>query len=307
MKITVAIPSYNKEKYIECCIKSILHEKGHIDKIILVDNCSSDKTFEIAKTFEPHIVCYRNERNLGMVGNWNKCIDLCETEWLMIFHADDEMLPGAISKYKELINKYQSVGLVHANSYSIIDENEDSKILSKTNQKEFWRAGLEAMSCHYGVCSAVMVKKEAYDKLGYFFPSLSSDAEMWARIASKYDICFLNSPTVIYRVNKLSTGYDSLINREIKDIKADWDFLSEKMANNYPTKESRDAFIKKCFKDASGNYFGVAKANIRVGHYYKALQAICIIIFTYHGFIPLMKIIIQLIQKRVALFVSKDD
>ena len=205
MKITVAIPSYNKEKYIKQCLKSILVEKAHIDKIILVDNCSTDKTFEIAKTFEPQITCYRNDTNLGMVGNWNKCIDLCTTEWLMIFHADDEMTPGAISKYKDFTKKWPTVALIHANSYSMNEEDSDSKTLSGTNQKDFWKAGLEAMSCHYGVCSAVMVKKEVYTKLGHFMPSLSSDAEMWARIASKYDIGFLNSPTVTYRISQTST------------------------------------------------------------------------------------------------------
>ena len=74
--LTIAIPSYNKEKYIDRCLKSILHEKEHVTEIFVVDNCSSDDTYELAKKYKPDITCYQNEENIGMSGNWNRCIDL---------------------------------------------------------------------------------------------------------------------------------------------------------------------------------------------------------------------------------------
>lgn len=300
--ITVAIPSYNKEKYIRQCIKSIIHEKEHIDKIILVDNCSTDRTFEIAKGFEPEIKSYQNVKNLGMSGNWNKCIDLCDTEWLIIFHADDEMVPGAITHYRKIIEKYPTAGLIYANAYSIVEEDESTKSINKSSQKEFHHAGLEAMNCHGSVCSTVMVKKEAYTNLGYFInKSLSSDVEMWHRISSKYDVVFLNKPTAIYRNNASSTGPASLVNREIEEIKADWDLLNEKMADHYPTKESRDDFVKQCLKGAPHAYFNVVKANIRARNYRKVLAALFLIIFTYHGFFPLLLIIFTIIKKRILI------
>lgn len=299
MKITAAIPSYNKEKYIGSCIKSILVNKQYVDKIILVDNCSSDKTFNIAKKFEPDIQCYRNKKNLGMSGNWNRCIELCDTDWLMIIHADDELLPGAIECYIDFIKKYPSVGLIHANSYSMKEDDASSKIVGIKKQKEFWKAGLDAMSCHYGVCSAVMVKKEVYDKLGYFIDSLSSDAEMWARIAAHYDVGFIKAPTVIYRINETSLGPSSLVNRSIKEIKTDWDTLTEKTANSYPTKESRDMFLKKSFKESVGNYWGVAKVNLKSRNYVNFIQAIYLIIFTYQGLLPLISLVSRDIKNKI--------
>ena len=79
----------------------------------MVDNCSTDKTFELAKKYESHIKCYRNDINLGMSGNWNKCIDLCKTDWLMIFHADDEILPGSIIQYLNFIKKWLNYKINH--------------------------------------------------------------------------------------------------------------------------------------------------------------------------------------------------
>ena len=288
--ITVAVPSYNKEKYIDRCLKSILHEKDFITEIMIVDNCSTDNTYQRAKKYEPDIKLYQNDTNLGMAGNWNKCIDLCKTDWLMIFHADDELLPGTIKKYLNFMQKFSSISLIHADSYSVIEDSGAPKELWQNNSKEFWRAGLDALSCPYGVCSAVIVKKESYEKLGYFIESVSSDAEMWARVAGKYDVGYMNVPTVVYYTNPSSTGYDSLINRSIKEIKADWDFLTENMAKAYPTKESRDAFLKDTSDGAPYTYWAVVRANIRAGNFLKATQAIFLIIFKYRGFISLVKL-----------------
>ena len=302
MKITVAVPSYNKEKYIERCLASIVREKESIDTILLVDNNSSDRTFELAKTFEPSVTCVKNETNLGMSGNWNKCIDLCQTEWLMILHADDEMVPGAIEHYRKAIKKYPSVGIIYANAYSIVEGDESTKKMNQNYQKEFWQAGLEAMECKPTVCSAVMVKKEAYNKLGYFIDkSLSSDVEMWHRIASKYDTVFLNIPTVIYRINASSTGFDSLTNRTLKEIKEDWDILDQQTASHYPTKLLQKQYLEKCFRRAPGAYFAVVKANIRAKNYFKVLQTLFLIIFTYRGIIPLILISGEIIIRKLGL------
>lgn len=307
MKLTVAVPSYNKEKYIERCLASIVREKESIDTILLVDNNSSDKTFELAKTFEPDVTCVKNETNLGMSGNWNRCIDLCETEWLMIVHADDEILPGAIEHYKRMIEKYPTAGIIYANAYAITEEDESTITISKFDQKEFHKAGLEAMKCKTSVCSAVMVKKEAYDRLGYFIEkSISSDIEMWHRISSKYDTVFLNLPTVMYRITASSTGFNSLISRDLEEIKEDWDTLNTQMASHYPTKESRDLFLKECFTLSPGGYFAITKANLRAGNYYKALRPIIIIIFTYRAFFPLLSMILAIIRKRILLLFTKQ-
>lgn len=290
MKITVAIPSYNKENYIEDCIKSILHEKTHIEEIIVIDNCSTDKTFEISQKYEPEIRCLKNESNLGMVGNWNKCIDICKTEWLMIVHADDELLPGAIEKYKKLVQKNPSVGIIHADSYSKINGSL-SPFVKKPFKKDFWLAGTEALGCSYGVCSAVMVRKDVYTALGYFIESQSSDVEMWARIASKYDVGYVSEPTVIFHVNPTSTGYESLTKRSVWEIKNDWDKLDEEIAKSYPTQDEREAYLAKSFENGPYNYWSVVKANLRARNYLKAFQAIWLIITFYKGFFVLVKII----------------
>lgn len=305
--LTIAIPSYNKEGYIERCLNSILHEKEYIDKIILIDNCSTDNTFGLAKKYEPEIRCYKNDTNLGMSGNWNRCIDLCTTDWLMIFHADDELLPGSIEKYLRFIAKYPTAGIIYAGANTVINGVIQPCDFSKEN-KELRNSGLDAMLIKQNMtCSTVMVKKEVYNKLGYFIESsISSDVEMWMRIRSKYDLGYVIASTVNYHINPSSTGLDSLVNRDIKEIQADWELLNNKMSQYFPTEMSRNKFLEQSFRDAPGGYWAVAKANLRIGNYSKACRAINLIIFEYRGLIPLMSIFISLIKKySIKFFNSK--
>ena len=306
MTITIAIPSYNKEAQIARCIESVLENASEIDNIILVDNCSTDKTFEIAKSYEPRITCIQNETNLGMSGNFNRCIELCESDWLMIFHADDVMLPSAIEKYRTLIKKHPEVGLIHADSHTITEGDETTRTHHPRNTDELYAAGAKALTCPYGVCSAVMVKKEAYDKLGGFIESsLSSDVEMWARVASNYPVGSINEPTVVYYTNVQSTGPQSLINRSVKEIKADWDNLTANMGLCYPEGPVREAYLKSIYQSGPGNYFAVVKANIKARNWRNVLAGLKLIIIDYRGLWPLIKMTTHVILCRASLLLKK--
>lgn len=298
--ITVAIPSYNKSGQIRRAIESVLANAEDIDRIILIDNCSTDDTFTIAEAYEPRIRCVRNERNLGMSGNFNRCIELCETEWLMIFHADDAMLPGAIKKYRSLIERHPTIGIVHADSCTVIGDDESTKVCASRGTEEFYPAGTAGLGCPYGVCSAVMVKNEAYDTLGKFVEeSLSSDAEMWARIAGRYDVGSLSEPTVVYHVSNDSTGPQSLINRSIAEIKADWDDLNERTALAYPEGPARKAFQAHVRRTAPENYFAVVKANLRAHNWRNVIACLKLIIVDQRGLWPLIKIVSGMLRRKI--------
>lgn len=300
--ITVAVPSYNKEAELGRCIESVLQNAKEIDRIILVDNCSTDRTFEIAKSYEPRLEVFRNDSNVGMSGNFNRCIELANTDWLMIFHADDVMLAGAIKKYRDLIERQPDLGLIHADSYTVVENDETTKTYNPRSTREVYQAGTDALTCPYGACSAVMVRKAAYDKLGGFInTSLSSDVEMWARVSSEYAVGSINEPTVVYYASLKSTGPQSLINRSVAEIKADWDDLDSRIALVYPEGPARDNYIKGLHKAAPGNYFAVVKANLKVGNWRNVFSGLKLIIVDYRGFWPLTKIAWNIIARRLKI------
>lgn len=100
-KISVIVPMYNAEKYLSLCINSILGQTFKDFELILIDDCSTDKTFEIAKSFsDSRIKILQNEKNLGMPGSVrNVGIDAARGEYLYFCDNDDVMLPNALEVF----------------------------------------------------------------------------------------------------------------------------------------------------------------------------------------------------------------
>jgi glycosyltransferase involved in cell wall biosynthesis len=99
--VSILIPVFNREKYIEATIKSAL-EQTHPDiEVIVVDNCSQDNTWQIISAYaekDSRIKCFRNDTNIGPVKNWEKCIGLAQGNYGKILWSDDLLHPTFIEK-----------------------------------------------------------------------------------------------------------------------------------------------------------------------------------------------------------------
>jgi glycosyltransferase involved in cell wall biosynthesis len=94
-KIITAIPVFNGEAFIAETLSSVERQTLKPDRVVVLDNGSTDNTEEIVKGFSG-IRCefIRNEKNLGLFGNLNRCLDFAgETEFLQLLHADDTLDP----------------------------------------------------------------------------------------------------------------------------------------------------------------------------------------------------------------------
>ena len=73
--VSVCIPAYNNEEYIAQTINNILGQSYKNIELIIVDDNSMDNTLDVIKSFtDKRIKVYKNESNLGMAGNWNRCL-----------------------------------------------------------------------------------------------------------------------------------------------------------------------------------------------------------------------------------------
>ena len=94
-KIITTIPVFNGEAFIGQTLDSLAHQTLRPDRVVVLDNRSTDRTEEIVRNFK-NIACEftRNPTNLGLFGNLNRCLDFAaETEFLHILHADDAVAP----------------------------------------------------------------------------------------------------------------------------------------------------------------------------------------------------------------------
>ncbi|MFD1256129.1 glycosyltransferase family 2 protein [Mucilaginibacter terrae] len=96
--ITIAIPVYERYEYFEEAIYSALKQttKCHI---IVVDNCSSHSLFKefVENLNSEHVKYYKNDTNLGPIGNWNQCLFHVQTKWASILHSDDMLSTSYVS------------------------------------------------------------------------------------------------------------------------------------------------------------------------------------------------------------------
>ena len=85
VEVSICIPVYNAEEYIERTIESILNQKFSNFELIIIDNCSTDNTVDKINQFkDTRIRFYKNETNLGMVKNWNECLKKIQGKYVNI-------------------------------------------------------------------------------------------------------------------------------------------------------------------------------------------------------------------------------
>ena len=89
-KISIVMPVYNSEKYLQESIKSILYQTFKDFEFIIVDDCSTDGSLEIIKSYEDErIRLIQNEKNLGTVKSRNIGLKKAEGKYVAILDADD--------------------------------------------------------------------------------------------------------------------------------------------------------------------------------------------------------------------------
>ncbi|MBN3873750.1 glycosyltransferase family 2 protein [Nostoc sp. JL33] len=98
-KVSVIIPSYNTEAYIAKAIESALDQTLTDIEVIVVDDGSSDKTVEVAKTFtDQRLQVILNQQNLGVSAARNRALRAAQGEWIAILDSDDWYAPERLEK-----------------------------------------------------------------------------------------------------------------------------------------------------------------------------------------------------------------
>jgi len=88
--ISICIPTFNRAGYLEQTLQSIVNQTIKPFQVLIVDNASTDNTLQIAAKYKKLGFAYiRNPKNLGMVGNYNRCLELAQGNYLSFLHSDD--------------------------------------------------------------------------------------------------------------------------------------------------------------------------------------------------------------------------
>lgn len=209
-KLSVCIPAYNGSQYIEKAIMSILNQTFTDFELIIVDDYSTDDTEAIVTSFQDQrLSFFKNQKRLGLVGNWNRCLELAQGQYICLFHQDDVMLPENLSRKVTILDQRLEVGLVYSNVLVIDDRG------NVTGQHWFFETEADSDTIYRGLdffnilisgpnivsCPSVVVRRACYERLSGFDSNLpfTADWEMWLRIALFFDVAYLAQPLIQYR------------------------------------------------------------------------------------------------------------
>lgn len=191
-KVSICIPVYNSAAYLSSAVESALSQSYDSFEILILDDGSTDGSGEIAAKFaqqSPLIRFVANTVNIGMVANWNRCMELAKGEYIKFLFGDDLLSsPYNIQRLAEVLDHHQEVSLV-CSFRSIIDHNGNT-----IAEKGFTPADrpipgmrairncLTAASNHIGEPSVVMFRKKQAERgfLGSYRQIV--DLEMWIHL-----------------------------------------------------------------------------------------------------------------------------
>ena len=97
--VSICIPAFNAEATLASCLRSVLMQDVPDTEIVLVDNCSTDRTIEIARDMlssHPMARIIQSSTNVGRIGNWNRCLEEAKGKYIKFAFTNDALLPGAV-------------------------------------------------------------------------------------------------------------------------------------------------------------------------------------------------------------------
>lgn len=110
--VSICIPAYNSERYVAECIDSVLAQSFSDFEVILSDNASTDRTWDIMESYtDPRIRRFRQAANIGFHENFNFTIAEARGQLIHPFCADDVMLPHLLNDQVALLNRYHLASL----------------------------------------------------------------------------------------------------------------------------------------------------------------------------------------------------
>lgn len=128
---TIAIPTYNRLDTLKEAIESAINQDldsggGNLDskksyEIIVVENCNNineitDTQILLETNYKNKLTYYKNHKNLGLFGNWNRCIKLAQGKWVCLLHDDDILFNNYLSEMQYATSKVSKVAMISSDA-----------------------------------------------------------------------------------------------------------------------------------------------------------------------------------------------
>lgn len=308
MTISVAMCTYNGEKYIREQLETIIKQTITVNEIIICDDISTDNTVSIIKEFQekhPNLIkLFINEKNLKSVKNFEKAIGLCNNEIIFLSDQDDIWMDNKVEKILDFFSQNKNLDAVCTN-YNIIDENSIIQINNftlcdvlndiKNETKYFNVLEILVFVSNFATGCTMAFKKNLVNKIIPIPIIKDYHHDEWialiASLENKFD--FLNEKLISYRIhNNQQVGGISYQNtkKNYEYLKNNFNFSltnfksykillkrivnkyeKEKINNGNPKRKEILLFIEQKYKKVKKDFFLKYPFSSRILHLFDLL------------------------------------
>ena len=234
-RVSVILPNYNYARYMKERIRSILNQTGRDLELIYLDDASADESNEIANEFsiDPRMTMHCFTKNSGKVyQRWNDGAALAKGDWLWFAGADDSADPNFLEKLLQMADRNPTAGILHCqfgsmNSDGAVigmryagDAENESRLAADYFETGHDEAIRLSAGCIFGTASAMLIRRDAFEKNGGFDTRLwlPADWDLYLSILKDYDIAYCATPLAYYRSHRSTvTKTTKQIVRDLED------------------------------------------------------------------------------------------
>jgi len=205
---SVVITVFNKEKFIQNTINSVLNQTYSNFEIIIINDGSIDTTESIILSNKDSRIHYYKKENEGAAIARNFGIQKAVNTYICLLDGDDIWFPTYLEEMHKIIVTYPNEKLFSC----AVDAEYKNRIIPNTykniNEKDVQLVNYFETSLKNSILtsSSVILHKDVFEKVGYFDSSIQSgqDTDLWIRLGLHYPIVFLNKTLVRYTFDEKS-------------------------------------------------------------------------------------------------------
>ncbi|MGB6464511.1 MAG: glycosyltransferase [Nitrosotalea sp.] len=214
MRVSIIVPVYNAEKYLEECIDSAINQTYQDIEIIAVNDGSTDNSLEILKKYSDKIKII-SKKNGGTASALNTGIKAMTGEWFKWLSADDVLYPKFVEELILESKNIENKNLILYTNYDIIDSEGNlmnQRIERNFNNSDPFEVNVILLDHHIGNGTTSLIHKLIIDKYGMFDEVIGyrEDYELWLRYCILYKCRLYLVPKILakYRIheNQITKG-----------------------------------------------------------------------------------------------------
>lgn len=218
-KISVVIPLYNAENYIEETLDSLIAQTYPIDEILVVDDCGPDRSAEVVQRYSeqhPIVRLIQQPENKGGSAARNRGLEEACNEWVLMMDADDTIHPELLQRQLEQLAKFDTVepvpvcvhpAYLQTDAAGNILENSEYRGQQLSYKETF---GSLLVRNYIITPSGLLLNRDAALEIGGYKTNffVSEDAEFILRLSRKGTFVYLDKPYVYFRRHPMSITSD---------------------------------------------------------------------------------------------------